>query len=140
MSRRSGFTFVELLVAMAVFGVLSAIAVPKYRNLREKAYLGALKADLAELRIAQEGFWAENHFYTTDTTQLDWRSTSDIRVQIAVSDPYAGFDATARHLSLAGIQCNMSVGRTTATGTPSGDITCGAVSGPLAGAGMPVSP
>ncbi|MFN8668552.1 MAG: prepilin-type N-terminal cleavage/methylation domain-containing protein [Gemmatimonadaceae bacterium] len=140
MTRRSGFTFVEILVAMAVFGVISAIAVPRYRQLREKAYLGALKADLAELRIAQEGFWAENHSYTTDTTQLDWRSTSDIRVNISVSDPYVGFDATARHLNMAGIQCSMSVGRTTATGTPSGDISCGAVSGPTPGAGTPVSP
>ncbi|MCC6931085.1 MAG: prepilin-type N-terminal cleavage/methylation domain-containing protein [Gemmatimonadaceae bacterium] len=140
MPRRSGFTFVEILVAMAVFGVLSAIAVPKYRQMREKAYVGALKADLAELRIAQEGFWAENHSYTTDTTQLDWRSTSDVRVDISVSDPYAGFDATARHLSMAGIQCSMSVGRVTAAGTPSGDITCGSVSGPTPGPGMPVSP
>ena len=140
MSRRSGFTFVELLVAMALFGVLSAIAVPKYRQMRERAYVAALKADLAELRIAQEGFWAENHFYTTDTTQLDWRATSDTRVAITVANPYVGFDATAQHLNMAGIQCSMSVGRTTSTGTPSGDIACGAVSGPAAGAATSSSP
>ena len=59
MSRaRSGFTFVELLIAMALFGILSAIAVPKYRLLREKAWTATLKADVGELRIAEESYWA----------------------------------------------------------------------------------
>ena len=85
MTRRTGFTFVEILVAMAVFSVLTAVAVPKYHSMRGKAFTAALKADLAELRIAEEGFWAENHFYTTDPTQLDWRATSDVRITITAS-------------------------------------------------------
>ncbi len=138
MTRRSGFTFVEILVAMAVFSALTAIAVPKYRQMKDKAYMAALKADLAELRIAEEGFWAENHFYTTDPSQLDWRPTSDVRIAISASDPFSGFDATALHLDLSGKQCTMSVGRVTAAGTPSGEIACASVTGPtLSGAATP---
>ncbi|MBK8058627.1 MAG: prepilin-type N-terminal cleavage/methylation domain-containing protein [Gemmatimonadetes bacterium] len=140
MTRRTGFTFVEILVAMAVFSVLTAVAVPKYHAMRGKAYTAALKADLAELRIAEEGFWAENHFYTTDPTQLDWRATSDVRITITASDPFAGFDATALHVKLTGTQCTMSVGRVTAAGTPSGDISCGAATGLPPGAGAPITP
>ncbi|MEP7383829.1 MAG: prepilin-type N-terminal cleavage/methylation domain-containing protein, partial [Gemmatimonadota bacterium] len=84
MSRsRTGFTFVEVLVAMAVFGVLSAIAVPKYRLMREKAWTASMKADLGGLRIAEESFWAENQIYSPDSTRIDWSSTSDITVQIS---------------------------------------------------------
>jgi prepilin-type N-terminal cleavage/methylation domain-containing protein len=134
---RSGFTFVEILVAMAVLGVLSAIAVPKYRLMREKAWTAALKADLGELRIAEEAYWAENQRYSADTTQLDWRSTSDVQVTISSSDFDAGFQATARHQLMPASQCSMYVGRETILGTPSGEIVCGPATGSGPGMGTP---
>lgn len=137
---RVGFTFVELLVAMAVFGSLTAIAVPRYRKVKERAYSGAMRSDLAELRIAQEGFWAENQSYTTDTTQLDWRPTSDVHVSIVTPDPVSGYDATAQHAKLPGLVCFTSVGRVTSAGIPSGEITCGAGSALPSGAGTPAAP
>jgi len=139
-NRPHGFTFVELLVAMLVFGSLTAIAVPRYRQVRERAYSGAMRADLAGLRIAQEAFWAENQAYTTDTTQLDWRPTSNVQVVIAAPDPVAGYDATARHINLPGFSCVTSVGRVTAAGVPSGEIACGSGAAIPSGAGTPASP
>jgi len=140
MTRRSGFTFVEIVVALAVFGALSAMAVPRYRQMKERAYTAAIMSDLGELRIAEEGFWAENQFYTSDSTQLDWRASSEVLIDVSSSDPFAGFDATARHVRLPGTQCVMSVGRTTASGTPSGAISCGTSSTSLAGSGTAALP
>lgn len=139
-AHRRGFTFVELLVAMMVFGSLTAIAVPRYRQVRERAYAGAMRADLAGLRIAQEAFWAENQSYTTDSTQLDWRATSDVRVVIAAPDPVAGYDATAEHANLPGFLCFTSVGRVTSAGVPSGEITCGSGTSVAGGAAAPSAP
>jgi prepilin-type N-terminal cleavage/methylation domain-containing protein len=138
--RRFGFTFVELLVAMMVFGALSAVAVPRYRQVRERAYTGAMRSDLAGLRIAQEAFWAENQAYTTDTTQLDWRPTSGVLLSIAAPDPVAGYDATAVHVEVRGLVCTTSVGRVTATGAPSGEISCGPGTSVATGAGTPATP
>ncbi len=136
MSRpRSGFTFVELLVAMSVFGVLSAIAVPKYRLMREKAWTASMKTDLGDLRIAEEAYWAENQLYSADSTAIDWRSTSDIRVQISSTDFASGFQATAQHNAMPGSQCSMYVGREAILGTPSGEIVCGPATGSGPGAG-----
>ena len=135
--RRVGFTFVEILVAMAVFGVLSAIAVPKYHRMRARAYTAAMKADLGELRIAEEAFWAENQSYSPDSVQLDWRPTSFVVVAISSSDYSDGFQATAQHQLIPGVQCSMYVGRETVVGTPSGEITCGAGVGSTPGAGTP---
>jgi len=39
MRRRGGFTFVELLVSMTVIGILSAVAVPKYIDLKRRGVL-----------------------------------------------------------------------------------------------------
>lgn len=141
MSRpRPGFTFIEVLVAMAVFGVLSAIAVPKYRLMRERAWTASMKADLGELRIAEESYWAENQLYSPDSTRIDWRSTSDISVQINSADYASGFQATAQHRAMPGSQCTMYVGRETILGTASGDIVCGPAAGSGPGAGALPTP
>ncbi|MGQ0649115.1 MAG: type IV pilin protein [Gemmatimonadaceae bacterium] len=123
--RRSvhGFTFVEILVALAVFGLLSAIAVPRYRLYRERAYLGALRSELGSLRVAEEAFWAENQSYSADTAQLDWNGSSQVSLSISSGDLTHGFSAIARHASVPNLQCATSVGAE-ATTTASGDIVC----------------
>jgi prepilin-type N-terminal cleavage/methylation domain-containing protein len=135
-SRRHGFTFVEILIAMLVFGILSAIAVPRFRMLKEKAYLATMRADLGELRIAEESYWAENHLYSTDATLLDWRPTSSVTILISTSNANTGFQATASHSLLSGMECRTLVGDE-AVGVPSGEISCGAASAnPPSGTGV----
>jgi prepilin-type N-terminal cleavage/methylation domain-containing protein len=120
--QRVGFTFVEILVAMLVFGALSAIAVPRYRNFKEKAYLATLKSDLGNLRIAQEAYWSENMVYAPDSTGLDWKPSSLVRISITSADPRADFTATATHDNMPSAHCTTHVAR---TGTLSGgEIIC----------------
>jgi prepilin-type N-terminal cleavage/methylation domain-containing protein len=123
--RRVGFTFVEILVALLVFSVLSAIAVPRYRLFKERAYVATLKSDLGNLRIAQEAYWSENLVYATDTASLDWKSSSQVKLAISAADPAAGFTAIASHDNMPQSQCVTYVGRD-ATTAPSGEIVCGA--------------
>ena len=130
---RKGFTFVELLVAMVFFGVLSAIAIPRYRDYKERAYLTTLRTDLGELRIAQEAYWAENAHYATDVSLLDFKPTSEVTLTIAATDPDAGYQGRALHDLLPATQCAVYVGRDIIPGTPSGEIVCGPAQTPGAG-------
>lgn len=125
---------------MSIFGVLSAISVPKYRLLREKAWTATLKADLGELRIAEESYWAEHQRYSPDSSQIDWRSTSDVSVVISSADFSVGFQATARHASMPSTDCAMYVGRESVLGIPSGDIVCGPAVGSGPSTGAPPTP
>jgi prepilin-type N-terminal cleavage/methylation domain-containing protein len=48
--KSSGFTLMELMVAIAIVGVLSAIAVPNYLRYRQKGLIGAATGDLAAIQ------------------------------------------------------------------------------------------
>ena len=120
---RRGFTLIELLVVMLVIGVLAGIAYGRFRDAKARGYKSAMTADLGELRIAEEGYWAEHAQYSTDSTQLDWHGTSLVSIAISSTDLLAGFDAQATHPSLPGVVCKVYVGRAVSA-RPSGEIYC----------------
>lgn len=66
-STQKGFTLVELLIVVAIIGILAAIAVPQFAAYREKAYCSTIRADLANLAISQESYYYENEAYLAVT-------------------------------------------------------------------------
>jgi prepilin-type N-terminal cleavage/methylation domain-containing protein len=120
---RRGFTVLELITVVVFIGILAGIAYGRYQAAKAKGYVGLIKSDLGTLRIAEEGYWSENHLYTADTTLLDWTSSSDVVVTISSADFQAGFDASAFHRAMPALTCNMYVGRAV-SGRPSGEISC----------------
>ena len=62
-----GFTLIELLIVVVIIGVLASIAIPKFANTKEKAYVASMKSDLRNLVTAEESFFAEAVQYTATT-------------------------------------------------------------------------
>jgi len=124
MTTRRGFTIVELLVALALFGSLTALAVPRFRDFRIRAYVATMKTDLGHLRIAEEVYWAEAQRYATDSASLDFRRSSDVQIEIRSEDPTGGYTATATHARVPDLQCVTATGRDART-QDSGSIVCG---------------
>jgi type IV pilus assembly protein PilA len=58
---KKGFTLIELLIVVVIIGILAAIAIPKFSNTKEKAYLAAMKADLRNLATYEESFAADSN-------------------------------------------------------------------------------
>jgi prepilin-type N-terminal cleavage/methylation domain-containing protein len=65
---RKGFTLIELLIVVVIIGILAAIAIPKFANTKEKAYLASMKSDLRNLVTAEEAYFADSIKYTTSTS------------------------------------------------------------------------
>src|SRR5438093_9389226 len=61
---RKGFTLIELLIVGVIIGILAAIAIPKFANTKEKAYIASMKSDLRNLVTAEEAYFADSVKYT----------------------------------------------------------------------------
>jgi type IV pilus assembly protein PilE len=68
--RSRGFTFLELVVAMAICALLAAIALPAYSNQVRTARRVDATATLLTLAALQEQFYGANGMYTNNVTVL----------------------------------------------------------------------
>ncbi len=62
-ARQSGVTLVELMIVVAIIGILAAVAVFMFSKSAAKARASEVPAMFAELRIKQEGYHLENGVY-----------------------------------------------------------------------------
>jgi len=66
LSGSEGFTLIELAVALAILGILVAIAVPTYLNVRNRSYDSEAKQTLGEIRAVvwahylEQGEWPDD--------------------------------------------------------------------------------
>lgn len=58
-TRRGGFTLIELMIVVAIIGILAAIAIPNFMKFQLRAKSGEGKTNIAAIRVAQEGYTAE---------------------------------------------------------------------------------
>jgi type IV pilus assembly protein PilA len=57
MRSEQAFTLVELLVVVVIIGILAAIAIPRFSNTKEKAYVAEMKTDVRNLITVEEAYF-----------------------------------------------------------------------------------
>jgi type IV pilus assembly protein PilA len=63
--RRGGFTLIELMIVVAIIGILAAIAIPNFLRFQLKAKSSEGKTNLAAIRTAEESYFAEYGAYVS---------------------------------------------------------------------------
>jgi type IV pilus assembly protein PilA len=117
---RKGFTLIELLIVVVIIGILAAIAIPKFANTKEKAYITAMKSDLKNLVSANEAQFADDNTYAN----IPGAPLGSSGVTITQSGTATGWTATATHASVSSIaSCVISVGDAAGAG-PEGEPVC----------------
>jgi prepilin-type N-terminal cleavage/methylation domain-containing protein len=66
-NRKSGFTLVEIMIVVAIIGLLAAIAIPNFVRARAKAQINTCIANLKQIDGAKETWALENKKKTGDT-------------------------------------------------------------------------
>ncbi|HAH32417.1 MAG TPA: hypothetical protein DCL44_08920 [Elusimicrobia bacterium] len=70
-TNKKGFTLIELMIVVAIIGILAAIAIPKFADLINKSKEGATKGALSSVRGALQVYYGDNEgWFPTDTLAI----------------------------------------------------------------------
>jgi type IV pilus assembly protein PilA len=70
MKKDEGFTLIELMIVIAIIGILAAIAIPQFSAYRKRSYNAAAEADLRNAATAQEAYFTDFDKYSSDVNAL----------------------------------------------------------------------
>jgi len=98
--RREGFTLIELLIVVVIIGILVVIAIPRFSNMKEKAYVASMKSDLRNLAVYEESFAADSSgsYFSGNGVSQGFSASPGVTVLATASaGPPPAWTATASH-------------------------------------------
>jgi len=117
--RQSGFTLIELMLAVAIVGILTAVALPSYSSYVLRTRLAEAHSALAATQPLLEQFWSNGHTYNGFDKVPP--STTNFTYELKDADQ-TGYTlvATGRAAAASFVYTLDEAGRRATTGAPDG--------------------
>ncbi len=118
---RDGFTLIELLIVVVIIGILAAIAIPKFHNSKEQAYISTMREDMRNLATAEEAYYSDHlGMYATNIAGLGTAFATSPGVTITLLGTASTWRATARN-PMTTVTCRLATGTTKSY---DGEVSC----------------
>jgi prepilin-type N-terminal cleavage/methylation domain-containing protein len=101
LTANAGMTLLELLVVMAVLGILAAIAMQEFNNHRRRAIDASMRSELRNAAMAMESYYGEYLEYPGSLPAIllvGYRNTANVTLTINVTSP-STYTLTAARIS-----------------------------------------
>jgi type IV pilus assembly protein PilA len=114
---QKGFTLIELMIVIAIIGILAAIAIPQFTAYRQRGYNTSAKSDARNAYTAAQAYFHENPTVALDLPSVvayGYKQTANVTTTVTTGT-MIGLTITTKHDS--------SDPAVTYTVTPDGAIT-----------------
>jgi len=114
---KKGFTLIELMIVVAIIGILAAIAIPNFLRFQAKSKQSEAKTNLGGIFTAETAYFGENNTYGS-FANIAW-------APVGAKQVYSYFNGTDQVLNKVGVSIAAWTG-TTAVGVGTAGFTAGA--------------
>ena len=104
LKRQDGFTLVELMVVVAIIGLLSAVAIPNFKKYQAKSKMSEAKLQLSALYTAETSFYSDYNMYAQCLAFMGFDPNLEVfgRYFAVGFDTPVAIDATAHNSAVSG--------------------------------------